>query len=152
MANWVKNLRKNNYHHVSQEFNASVLVSVKQKKYTHGYMDSFENVKNYEHVFNTWKTFEIKNRKNWYDLYLKCCVSLSANVFQKFRTESINFFELDPANYLFTPGYSWVSILRFTGVSLKLISDIEKYQFIKCMIRGGIQWFVRIIAKLTTNS
>ena len=34
MFHWpieLKNLRKNNYHHVSQEFNASVLVSVKQK-------------------------------------------------------------------------------------------------------------------------
>ena len=60
MANWVKNLRKNNYHHVSQEFNASVLVSVKQKKYTHGYMDSFENVKNYEHVLIHGKHFKLK--------------------------------------------------------------------------------------------
>ena len=29
-------------------------------------------------------------------------------------------------------------MLRFTEVNLKLISDIEKYQFIECMISGDI--------------
>ena len=42
------------------------------------------------------------------------------------RNESMNSFELDPAHYLSTPGYSWYA-LRFTDVNLKSISDIEKY-------------------------
>ena len=47
-------------------------------------------------------------------------------MFETFRKESINFFELDPAPYLSTPGYSWDVMLSFTDVDLKLISDIEK--------------------------
>ena len=69
---------------------------------------------------------------------LKIDVLLLACVFKYFRKESINSFELDPANYLSTPGYSWDAMLRFADVNLKVISDIEKYQFIVTMIRGGI--------------
>ena len=43
------------------------------------------------------------------------------------RNESINSFELYPAHYLSTPGYSWYALLRSTDVNLKSISDIEKY-------------------------
>ena len=39
--------------------------------------------------------------------------------------ESINSFELDPAHYLSTPGYSWNTVLRFTDVNSKLVSGIE---------------------------
>ena len=45
-------------------------------------------------------------------------------------------FELDPAHYLSTSGYSWDVMLRFTNFNLKLISDIEKYQLIESTIRG----------------
>ena len=46
---------------------------------------------------------------------------------ETFRKESINCFEVNPARYLSTPGYSWDTMLRFTDVNLKLTSDIEKY-------------------------
>ena len=55
-----------------------------------------------------------------------------------FRNKSINYFELDPTYYLSSSGYSLNAFLRFIDVNLKLISDIEKYQFIESTIRGGI--------------
>ena len=66
--------------------------------------------KNYENVVNVWKTFEIKNLKDYHDLYLKswCDVLLLADVLENFRNESINYFELDPAQYLCTPGYKLI--------------------------------------------
>ena len=51
-------------------------------------------------------------------------------VFETFRKESINSFELDHAHYLSTHGYSWDTMLRFTDVNWKLILDIEKCQFV----------------------
>ena len=42
------------------------------------------------------------------------------------------------AHYLSTPGYNWDAMLTFTDFDLKLFSDIEKYQFIESLIRGGI--------------
>ena len=80
----------------------------------------------------------MKNTKDCYGFYLKCDVLFLAVVFENFRNESINSFELDSVHYLSTPGCSWDAMLRFMGVSLKLIPDIEKYQFIERIIKGGI--------------
>ena len=69
---------------------------------------------------------------------LKVDVLLLVCVFETFRKESINSFELDPARYLSTPGYSWGAMLKFTDVTTKLVSDTEKYQFVERAIRGAI--------------
>ena len=42
--------------------------------------------------------------KDYHDLYLKVDVLLLTCVFETFRKESLNSFELDPAYYLSTPG------------------------------------------------
>ena len=60
--------------------------------------------KSYEHNLNVWKTFKMNIMKDYHDLYLKVYVLLLACVFKTFRKKSINFFELDPAHYLSTPG------------------------------------------------
>ena len=89
------------------------------------------NDKNYEDVLNVWKAFKMNIMNDYHDWYLKVGVLLLACVFETFREESINSFELDCAHYLF---------------NLKLISDIEKYQFIESTLRGDIS----VIRKLLT--
>ena len=75
--------------------------------------------------------------KDYHDLYLKVHVLLMVCVFETFRKESMNSFELDPAYYLSTCSYySCNAMLRFTDANLKLLSNIEKYQFIKNTIRS----------------
>ena len=59
-------------------------------------------------------------------------------VFETCRKESINYFELDPAHYLSSPGCSLDAILRLADVNLKPISDVQKYQFVESTIRGDI--------------
>ena len=78
-----------------------------------------------------------ENIKDYCDFYLKCGVLLLPDVVLNFRTNSINSFELYPAHYLSTPGYSQDAVLRFTGADLRLISDMKDNQFIENMIRGG---------------
>ena len=80
--------------------------------------------KNYEHVFNVWKSFKMSTMKDYHDLYLKVDVLLLACVFETFWKESINSFELVPAQHLSILGYSWDAMLKFTDVNLKIISDI----------------------------
>ena len=63
--------------------------------------------KNYEHILNVWKAFKMNIMKDYHDLYLKVDVLLLTSVFETFRKESINSFELDFAHYLSTSGYSW---------------------------------------------
>ena len=72
--------------------------------------------------------------KDFLDSYLKVYVLLLADVLENLRNDSINSFELNLAHYLFTPGFSWDLMLGFKCLYLKLIPDIEKYQFIESMI------------------
>ena len=75
-------------------------------------------------------------------------------VFETFRKEYVKYFELDPAHFLSAPHSGWDTMLRFTGVHLKLIWGIEKNQFIEGEIRGGAEglWLVRAMLKLIINS
>ena len=80
--------------------------------------------------------------KTYYDLYLNVDPLLLADAFENCRKESINYFELNPAHYLYAPVYN-----------LKLISEMKKYQFIEKMIRKRIFLsYVRVTVKLTINS
>ena len=45
--------------------------------------------KEYEHVLNVWNKFKMKKVKDYYDLYLKCDVLLIADMFEKFRSNSL---------------------------------------------------------------
>ena len=44
--------------------------------------------KEYEHVLNIWNKFEMKTMKDYHELYLKC-ILLLADVFEKFRNNSL---------------------------------------------------------------
>ena len=58
--------------------------------------------KNFEDVLSVWKAIKINTINDHHDLLLKFNVLLLAYVFETFREESINSFELNPAHYLFT--------------------------------------------------
>ena len=45
--------------------------------------------KKYDHVLNVWNIFEMKTVKYYHDLYLKCNILLLADVFKKFRNNSL---------------------------------------------------------------
>ena len=45
--------------------------------------------KEYAHVLNVWNKFEMKTMKDYHNLYLKCDTLLLANVFEKFRNNSL---------------------------------------------------------------
>ena len=55
------------------------------------------------------------------------------------------------SHYFYTSCYSWNSMLGLTGASLKLISGIEKYQFIEIMIRGDISRIYKGYSKNYNN-
>ena len=89
--------------------------------------------------------------KGYYDLNLKVDALLLACMVGTFRKESINSLELDPAHYLSTPGYSWDAVLRLKDVNLKLISDIERYQFVESIARGAISMICKGYAQVNNK-
>ena len=92
----------------------------------------------YSHAWNVWDTFEMNTLGDYHDIYLKSDVLLLADVFENFRQLCLQTYKLDPAHYLSSPGLSWDSMLRTTGVVLDLIDDADMFLFLEKGIRGGI--------------
>ena len=84
--------------------------------------------KEYEHVLNVWKKFEMKSMKVYHDLHLKCDVLLLADVFEKFRNNSVKNYGC-PSHYLSAPGLSWDAMIKMTKIKLSLIPDPDMYIF-----------------------
>ena len=82
---------------------------------------------------NVCNTFKINNLGKYHDLYvLSECLTIS---------------ELDPAYYLSSPGLSWQSGLKKTGVKLELLSDTDMLLLVENGIRGAICTAVHKYAK-----
>ena len=69
-----------------------------------------------------WNMFNIKNMGDYHDHYLKKDVLLLADVFEKFISTCIKYYELDPCHYFSSPGLSWNAMLKMTDI------ELEKYQ------------------------
>ena len=101
----IKNLGKNDFKYLTQEFDSKVLDLVKQEVfYPYEYLSDFEKFKeklsskeklhsfligeiicdkDYKHTVKVWNAFEMKRMKYYDDLYLKCDVLLPSDIFEK---------------------------------------------------------------------
>ena len=60
-----------------------------------------------------------------------------ADVFENFRDICLENYKLDPAWYYTSPGLAWDAMLKRTGISLELLTDIDMLLMFKDGIRGG---------------
>ena len=58
-------------------------------------------------------------------MYLKCDVLLLADVFEKFRNNSLKNYELCPRHYFSAPGLSWDTMFEITKIELEFITDSD---------------------------
>ena len=70
----------------------------------------------YEHAQHVWQSFNVQDLGEYSDLYLKTDVILLAEVFENYRSNCLQAYELDPAYYYTTPGLSWDVMLKNTQV------------------------------------
>ena len=75
--------------------------------------------KEYEYNLIFPKKNEMKTMKDYHDLYLEYTVLLLADVFKKFRNNSLKKCGFCPSRYLGAPGFSWYAILKKKKVKLK---------------------------------
>lgn len=64
-------------------------------------------------------------------LELKSDLLLLTDVFENFRSECLEKYELDPAQYVTAPSLSWDAICRFKNMELELLTDIDMVHFFK---------------------
>lgn len=92
----------------------------------------------YNRAKEVWDLFRCQTLGDYSDVYLKSDVLLLADIFENFREICLKTYGLDPAQYFTAPGLSWDAMLRFTGIELELLTDIDMFHFFKKSIRGGI--------------
>ena len=78
-----------------------------------------------------WRIFNCQTIRDHYNHYLRTDVLLLADVFEKFRTMSLQSYGLDPVHYYSLPVLLWDAALKFSGVKLDLIVDIDMYQLVE---------------------
>ena len=84
---------------------------------------------------------------DYHDHYFKKNILLLDDVFERFISTCLKYYELDQCHYFSSPGLSWDSMLKNTKIKLEKISDIDKYLFIEKRTRGGVSYFTKRYAK-----
>ena len=84
--------------------------------------DGHISVKGYLMREKIWDKFNMKNMGDYHNRYLKKDILFLADVFKKFINTCLKIYGLDPSS----PGLSWDTMLKMTGVKLEKISDTDK--------------------------
>ena len=92
----------------------------------------------YEHAKTVWKEFRIKTLVEYTSLYNKVDVLQLADVFENFRDICLENYKLDAAWYYISPGLAWDAMLKRTGATLELLTDVNMLLMFKKGIRGGV--------------
>ena len=71
-------------------------------------------------------------------LYLLSDVAFLADVFQIFRYNSLDEYQMNPAYYMIAFQLAWDALLKYIDCLIHLITDLEMYCMIQPNIRGGI--------------
>ena len=157
----VNNLPKDDFNNLKRYYTGDKLSLLTRKGvYPYEYMDSLEKLKetklppreafysrlndkgisneDYAHAKKVWETFEMKNLKDYHNLYNQADVLLLADIFENFRDICIKNYNLDPAHYYTAPGLAWDAALNVTKVELELLTDIDMLLMVEKGIRGGV--------------
>ena len=105
------------------------------------------SAEDYAHAEEVWRVFRCRTMGDYHDVYLKSDVILLADVFESFRDTAMETYRLDPAHYFTAPGFSWDSMLKYTGVELDLLDDPDMYLMVESGIRGGVSMITKKFAE-----
>ena len=164
------NLRDDDFKHLSSEFPKDKLELFRKKDaYPYEWVDSYrkflyprlspkesfyssindgKRAKGDRHIFTSqylhlklvWNKFGFKTFKDFHNHYLKKDVLFLADVFEKFISTNLEYYNLDACHYFSAPGLSWDAMLKMTKVELEKISDPDIHLFIEKGMRGGISY------------
>ena len=94
--------------------------------------------KDYYKTLGIYKKFKCKNIKEYLDIYLKLDICLQADIFNVFRKCIWDKFEIDCSKYISSCSLSLDLMLKYTGVKIELIRNINIFDYVNSSISGGI--------------
>jgi hypothetical protein len=92
----------------------------------------------YDTIKRVWRETGCRTWKDYHDWYLKADVFGLCDVFESFRNLSLKTYGLDPLYYYGAPGLAWDAMMKYSKVTLELLTDQDMYMFFERGIRGGI--------------
>ena len=95
--------------------------------------------KDYTHTQKIFEESELKNLRDYHNLYVQSDTLLLSDVFENFRNKCIEIYELDPAHFLSAPGLAWQVCLKKTRVQLELLINIDMLLMVEKGIPDGIR-------------
>lgn len=166
----VSNMVENEFHVLSSQITPELLPLVRRKSdYPYEYFDSMEKFdettlpprenfynslieehiseSDYHHACILFKSFNMRNLKDYHNLYVKTDTLLLADVFEKFRRLCLSNYKIDPCHVYTAPGLAWQACLKMTKVELELLTDPTMHLFIEKGIRGGVSMISNRYAK-----
>ena len=110
----------------------------------------------YKHAQRVWEHYNCKTLLDYHNLYLKSDVLILADAFEKFRKFFLKHHEIDPCYCYSAPGLTWQCGLKYTGIELELLTDVDMLQMFEKGIRGGFSGVlgprhVKAFNKYTSN-
>ena len=102
---------------------------------------------NYRHPKRVFQNLNNKNLSDYHDLYVESDALLFADVFENFRNNCIEIYELDCAHFLPAPELAWQACLKKTEVKLELLTNNDMLLIVEKGIRGGICHAIHRYAK-----
>ena len=101
----------------------------------------------YNYANKVWKELGCRNIGDYHDVYLLTDVLLLADIFESFRDTCLKVYNLDPAQFYTAPGLAFQATLKYSGVELELLQDVDMFQMFEYGIRGGITQSVERYSK-----
>lgn len=105
----------------------------------------------WEHVQKVITVFGFTSFRQYHDLYLKIDVFGLRDVFEYHRELSMRTYGLDPAHFIGLPQLTWAAGLKFTGIKLDDIMDMDMFMMFEKMKRGGISVISHKYAKANNH-
>ena len=93
--------------------------------------------KDYKTSREIWTVFEMKNMRDYMETYCMCDTLLLAEVFETFRNECLNNFDIDPGHFISLPGLAYQAFLKKTEVNLEYITNPDLFEMLSSNLRGG---------------
>jgi hypothetical protein len=90
----------------------------------------------YDRASRAWQQFRCVQFKDYLHRYLELDCCLLADVFENFRATALSNYELDPANFITLPQFTFTAAFRH--VQCDLLTDPVMYEFFEDGIRGGM--------------
>ena len=87
---------------------------------------------------HVWENFHCQSLKEYMALYCLSDICLLADVFQAFRNNSLDEYQLDPAYFVSAPQLAWNALLKHIDRPIPLITDPEINWMIQPNILAGI--------------